>query len=72
MMIAILVIGYVLLLRYFDQKNREKDRQAQGIVISAGPADYASLQKDLAALSGHLAALEKSYQELGQRLGGLS
>lgn len=72
MMIAILVIGYVLLLRYFDQKNRERDRQAQGIALSAGPADYASLQKDLARLSEHLASIESSYQELGQRLGGLS
>jgi hypothetical protein len=72
MMIAILVIGYVLLLRHFDQKNREKDRQSRGIIAFAGPADYASPKKDLATVSERLAAIENSYQELGRRFGGLA
>ncbi len=71
MLVAILVIAYVLLLRYWDRKNRERDQQKLGLV-RAGPADYASLKKDLADLSGRLAAIENSYRELGQRLGGVS
>jgi hypothetical protein len=70
MMVAILVIGYVLFLRYLDKKNREKDRQKLGGV--GGLADYASLKKDLASLSERLAAIENTYRELDQRLGGLS
>ncbi len=71
MLVAILVIGYMLLLRYWDRKNRERDQQKLGLV-PAGPADYASLKKDLAGLSARLGAIENSYRELGQRLGGVA
>ena len=70
MMVAILVIGYVLFLRYLDKKNREKDQQKLAGV--SGLADYASLKKDLASLSERLAAIENTYRELDERLGGLS
>ena len=46
MMVAVLVICYVLILRYLDQKNRERDRLKAGIVES-GPADYAAIKKAL-------------------------
>ncbi len=72
MMIAILVIGYVLFLRYLDKKNRERDRQRMGIGVSSAPPDYASLKRDLEAFSERLTNIEKSYQALGRHLGGVS
>jgi len=68
MMVAILVICFVLILRYLDQKNRERDRRKAGIVV-AGPADYATLQKALAELSHRLTSLESEYHELAQHMG---
>ena len=37
MLVAILVIGYVLVSRYLDQKNRERDRIKAGAII-VGPS----------------------------------
>ena len=69
MMVAILVICYVLILRYLDQKNRERDRVKAGLVES-GPADYAAIKKALRELSQRLTSLENEYHELAQRAGG--
>ncbi len=71
MVIAILVIGYVLVLRYLDKKNREKDARAHGTGSPFGPPDYASLKQQVLELSDKLAAIETSYRALSQRLGGL-
>ena len=69
MMVAILVICYVLILRYLDQKNRERDRLKAGIGES-GPADYAAIKKALRELSQRLTSVEHEYHELAQRVGG--
>ncbi len=69
MMVAILVIGFVLVLRYLDQKNREKDRLKQGGAPPPGPADYATIDKMLAELSERIGNAEAQYRELAQRLG---
>jgi hypothetical protein len=69
MLVAILVIGYVLVLRYLDQKNREKDRLKAGLTAASGPADYAAIKKALAQTSERLAVVEGQYRELAQRLG---
>ncbi len=71
MIVAILVIGYVLVLRYFDKKNRERDRERMGLNSASGPADYTALQKQVAMLAEKLESIESSYQILQQRLGGL-
>jgi hypothetical protein len=71
MIIACLVIGFVLVLRYLDQRNRAKDRQKLGLAVAA-PADYASLRSSLTSLSERLTALENTYRELDRRLGGAS
>lgn len=68
MLVAILVICYVLVLRYLDQKNREKDRQKAGVVVQ-GPADYAAIKKALAETSDRLATIERQYQALALRVG---
>ena len=69
MIVAILVIGYVLILRYLDQKNRDRDRRKQGFEVT-GPADYATLKQSLAEISQRLSGLEAEYRELAQRAGG--
>jgi len=69
MMVAILVIGYVLILRWLDQKNREKDRLKAGAAMPPGPADYATIQKALAQVSDRLIQVETEYRTLAQRLG---
>lgn len=69
MMVAILVICYVLVLRYLDQKNRERDRLKAGIA-DTGPADYATIKKALRELSQRLTSLENEYHALAQRTGG--
>jgi hypothetical protein len=69
MLVAILVIGYVLVLRYLDQKNREKDRLKAGLSVPSGPADYATVKKALAETSERIAVVEGQYRELVQRLG---
>ena len=68
MMVAILVIGYVLVLRYFDQKNRERDRLKAGVTKASGPPDYAALQRTLAHMTEQLSQLEALYRELSRRL----
>jgi hypothetical protein len=68
MMVAVLVIGYVLVLRYFDQKNRERDRIKLGDQAPSGPPDYAALQQALARMSDQLTQLEAQYGELARRL----
>ncbi len=70
MMVAILVICYVLVLRYLDQKNRERDRVKAGITPVAGPADYATLKRQLADMSQHLTSLENECRQLAARAGG--
>ena len=69
MMVAILVIGYVLILRWLDQKNREKDRLKAGAAMPPGPADYATIQKALAQVSDRLIQVETEYRALAQRPG---
>jgi hypothetical protein len=69
MLVAILVICYVLVLRYLDQKNREKDRIKSGVAIHSGPADYGTIKKALAETSERLAVVEGQYRELARRLG---
>ena len=69
MLVAVLVIGYVLVLRYLDQKNREKDRLKAGTAVASGPADYATIKKALSETSDRLAVVERQYQQLAQRLG---
>ena len=66
MMVAVLVICYVLILRYLDQKNRERDRLKAGLAES-GPADYATIKKALRELSQRLTSLENEYHELCAR-----
>ncbi len=68
MIVAILVIGYVLILRWLDQKNREKDRLKAG-ATPPGPADYATIKKALAQVSDRLIRVETEYRALAQRLG---
>ena len=68
MIVAILVIGYVLILRWLDQKNREKDRLKAGAVPS-GPADYATIKKALAQVSDRLTQVETEYRALAQAMG---
>lgn len=70
MMVAILVICYVLILRYLDQKNRELDRIKAGIAVATGPADYNTLKKTLAEMSLRLTSLESECRELVARTGG--
>lgn len=67
MIVAILVIGYVLVLRYFDKKNRERDRQKLGEAGLVQP-DYASIKRSLAQMAGQLTELEARYRDLAQRL----
>jgi hypothetical protein len=69
MLVAILVICYVLVLRYLDQKNREKDRLKAGNAAPTGTADYATIKKALAETSQRLTVVEGQYRELAQRLG---
>jgi len=69
MMVAVLVIGYVLVLRYLDQKNRAKDRLKMGATANTGPVDYAALTKSLAEMSDRLTSAETQYRELARRLG---
>ena len=69
MMVAILVIGYVLVLRYLDQKSRQKERLKLG-GVQVGPVDYESLKKSLGELSDRLAGVEAQYRELARRMGG--
>ena len=68
MLVAVLVICYVLVLRYLDQKNRKKDRLRAGNAAPSGPADYATIKKALAEVSDRLAAVERQYRDLGRRL----
>ena len=68
MLVAILVICFVLVLRYFDQKNREKDRRKQG-APAPGPADYATIERMLSHLSERVGSVEAQYRELAQRMG---
>ena len=68
MLVAILVICYVLVLRYLDQKNREKDRLKAGNAAPTGPADYATIKKALAETSQRLTVVEGQYRELAKRL----
>jgi hypothetical protein len=68
MLVAVLVICYVLVLRYLDQKNRERDRLKAGLDV-AKPADYAAIQKSLATVSERLAQVESQYRELARRVG---
>jgi hypothetical protein len=68
MMVAILVIGYVLVLRYLDQKNRERDRLKAGAGADLAPMDYAALKQSLADMSERLAGVEKQYRELAHRM----
>lgn len=70
MIVAILVIGYVLFLRYLDQKNRARDRLKAGIAES-GPADYATIAKALRELSNRLTSVEQRFHELAQPAGGV-
>ncbi len=70
MMVAILVICYVLVLRYLDQKNRERDRIKAGMAVVTGPADYNTLKNTLAEMSQRLTSLEMECQELVERAGG--
>ena len=69
MLVAILVIGYVLVPRYLDQKNRERDRIKAGAII-VGPADYDTLKRSLDEMSVRLTGLEKQCSELLVRSGG--
>lgn len=69
MLVAVLVICYVLVLRYLDQKNREKDRLKAGNAVPSGPADYATIKRALAEASDRLAAVERQYRDLARRLG---
>jgi len=62
------VICFVLVLRYLDQKNREKDRLKQG-ALPAGPADYATIDRMMTELSERVAGVEAQYRELSQRMG---
>ncbi|HVM74489.1 MAG TPA: hypothetical protein VMT75_02530 [Candidatus Saccharimonadales bacterium] len=71
MLVAILVICYVLVLRYFDQKNRERDRIKAGLAVALGPADYETLKKTLMEISARLTALETECRELAARSGGV-
>jgi len=70
MIVSILVIGYVLILRYLDQKNRERDRRMAGMMV-VGPADYATLKKTLEEMSTRLTTLERECRELVLRSGGV-
>lgn len=67
MIVAILVIGYVFVLRYFDKKNREKDRMKLGGAGLSQPPDYAALKRSLEQMANQLTQLEAKYQELAQR-----
>ena len=67
MIVAILVIGYVLVLRYLDRKNRERDHLRAGTVDS-GPPDFAALQLTLAHMNQQLTALEVQCHELARRM----
>lgn len=69
MLVAVLVICYVLVLRYLDQKNREKDRLKAGNAAPSGPADYATIKKALVETSERLAVVEGQYRELARRWG---
>jgi len=69
MMVAILVICYVLILRWLDQKNREKDRRKAGTAMPSGPADYATIKQALAQVSDRLTQVETEYRALTQRMG---
>jgi hypothetical protein len=69
MMVAILVICYVLVLRYLDQKNRERDKLKSGAAVAAGPADYSTIARSLSDLSSRITAVESQYEELAQRVG---
>ena len=68
MMVAVLVICYVLVLRYLDQKNREKDRLKTG-AAPPGPADYTTIRESVQQLSARLSDMEVQYRELAKRLG---
>jgi hypothetical protein len=68
MMVAILVLGYVLVLRYLDQKNRKKDRLKLGN-LAPPVADYEGLKKALAEMSHRLADVESQYREVARRVG---
>ena len=68
MIVAILVIGYVLILRWLDHKNREKDRLKAG-AMPPGPADYATIKQALAQVSDRLTQVEVEYRALAQGLG---
>ena len=68
MLVAILVICFVLVLRYLDQKNREKDRLRLG-VAPPGPVDYATIDRMLTELSDRIGGVETQYRELTQRMG---
>lgn len=69
MIVAILVIGYVLVLRYLDQQNKKRDRIKMGIEGPAAPVDYATLRQSLLEISERLTSVEMQYRELAQRLG---
>lgn len=68
MIVAILVIGYVLVLRYFDKKNRERDRQKLSDAGLLQPPDYATLKRSLEQMANQLTQLEAKYQELARRM----
>lgn len=68
MIVAILVIGYVLVLRHFDKKNRERDRQKLAEAGLLQPPDYASLKRSLEQMATQLTQLEVKYQELARRM----
>ncbi len=68
MLVAILVICFVLVLRYFDQKNRDKDRLRLG-AAPPGPADYATIDRMLTEFSDRVGSMEAQYRELAQRMG---
>jgi len=69
MLVAILVICFVLVLRYLDQKNHERDRLKQGGALPPGPADYATIDRMLTELSERVGGIEAHYRELAQRMG---
>ncbi len=69
MLVAILVICFVLVLRYLDQKNRAKDRLRSG-AAPPGPADYATIDRMLTDLSERVGSVEAQFRELAQRMGG--
>jgi hypothetical protein len=69
MLVAILVICFVLVLRYLDQKNRVKDRLKQGGAPPPGPADFETINNLMTELSERIGSMEAQYRELAQRLG---